>query len=86
MSTLVAGDQGLMIGYATDETKYLEDPTDKAALLPVSLLYAHKLTAALTSHRENGTLPWLRYDYQYSHVHLSFSWKLIHLGPIQNRK
>jgi S-adenosylmethionine synthetase len=57
-----AGDQGLMIGYATDETKYLEDPTDKAALLPVSLLYAHKLTAALTSHRENGTLPWLRPD------------------------
>jgi S-adenosylmethionine synthetase len=57
-----AGDQGLMIGYATDETKYLDDPIDKSSLLPVSLLYAHKITAALTSHRENGALPWLRPD------------------------
>ena len=56
-----AGDQGLMIGYATDETKYLDNPVDKASLLPVSHLFAHKLTAALTSRREDGSLPWLRY-------------------------
>jgi S-adenosylmethionine synthetase len=49
-----------MIGYATDETKCLDNPTDKSSLLPVSLLFAHKLTAALTSRREDGSLPWLR--------------------------
>ena len=49
-----------MIGYATDETKYLEDTVEKSSLLPVSLLFAHKLTAALTSRREDGSLSWLR--------------------------
>jgi len=51
-----------MIGYATDETKYLEDTVEKSSLLPVSLLFAHKLTAALTSRREDGSLSWLRPD------------------------
>ncbi|VDM37956.1 unnamed protein product [Toxocara canis] len=44
-----AGDQGLMFGYATDETE---------ELMPLSLLIAHKLLARLHELRRNGTLPW----------------------------
>jgi S-adenosylmethionine synthetase len=57
-----AGDQGLMIGYATDETKYLDDAVDKESLHPVSHLFAHRLTAGLTARREDGRLSWLRPD------------------------
>ena len=46
-----AGDQGLMFGYATDET--LE-------LMPLPTLLAHKLTNRLTQARNDRTLPWLR--------------------------
>ena len=48
-----AGDQGLMFGYATDETE---------PLMPAPIHYAHKLVQRQAIERKNGTLPWLRPD------------------------
>ncbi|ETN42251.1 S-adenosylmethionine synthase [Cyphellophora europaea CBS 101466] len=50
---LGAGDQGIMFGYATDETP---------EYLPATILLAHKLNSAMKEARNSGELPWLRPD------------------------
>ncbi|KAI5798962.1 S-adenosylmethionine synthetase [Geopyxis carbonaria] len=53
LEQLGAGDQGIMFGYATDETP---------ELLPLTVILAHKLNAAMAAARRDGSLPWLRPD------------------------
>lgn len=53
LEKLGAGDQGIMFGYATDETP---------ELLPLTIILAHKLNKAMKDARNSGELPWLRPD------------------------
>ena len=48
-----AGDQGLMFGYATDETD---------VLMPAPIYFSHRLVERQAQLRKNGVLPWLRPD------------------------
>lgn len=53
LEKLGAGDQGIMFGYATDETP---------EYLPLTVQLSHALNKAMTDARKDGTLPWLRPD------------------------
>ena len=57
-----AGDQGLMFGYATNETD---------VLMPAPIYYAHRLVEKQAELRKSGALPWLRPDAK-SQVTLSY--------------
>jgi S-adenosylmethionine synthetase len=48
-----AGDQGMMFGYATDETE---------EMMPAAIVLAHRLTKALADERKSGNIRWLRPD------------------------
>ena len=53
VDNLGAGDQGMMFGYATDETE---------ELMPLSLMLSRSLSDRLTDLREKGECPWMRPD------------------------
>lgn len=53
LEAMGAGDQGIMFGYATDETE---------ELMPLTIMLAHKLNRAMAAARRSGMMDWLRPD------------------------
>jgi len=68
-----AGDQGIMFGYASDET---------AEAMPLTCLLAHKLNSKMAELRRDGTLAWLRPD---SKTQVTIEYKLDHGATIPQR-
>merc|ERR1712176_837623 len=73
MEDLGAGDQGIMFGYATDETE---------ELMPLTHLLATQLGAKLTEVRKNGTCDWVRPD---GKTQVTCEYELIDNFPVPKR-
>jgi len=68
-----AGDQGIMFGYATDETP---------ELMPLTLMLAHGLNAKMSELRRNGELGWLRPD---SKTQVTIEYELVNGATVPKR-
>ena len=55
-----AGDQGIMFGFATNESEDIQ--TLEGVLMPVPIVLAHRLTDAITQAGRSGSIPWIRPD------------------------
>jgi S-adenosylmethionine synthetase len=55
-----AGDQGIIFGYATNESENYD--STKGLFMPLPILLAHRITSEMTKKRKNGALNWARPD------------------------
>jgi len=69
-----AGDQGLMFGYATDETE---------ECMPLTVVLAHGLNAKMAELRRSGVLWWARPDSKTQVANASVPSLLFHLGYVR---
>jgi S-adenosylmethionine synthetase len=73
LENIGAGDQGIMFGYATDETP---------ELMPLTIMLAHQLNMRMSMLRRNGQCPWLRPD---SKTQVTVEYKNIGGVPVPQR-